>query len=356
MCLRCFLYKQTSMERRNENRGGGMAEKSLKQVLRDPALAAVAEKYAVAVTDEVMETLDPADPQDPVARQYLPSAAELVTTPEELDDPIGDGAHAPVKGIVHRYPDRVLLKPVHVCAVYCRFCFRREAVGPGAEMLTAAELAAALDYIRATKEIWEVIVTGGDPFVLSPRRLRGLMEELGKIDHVRVIRLHTRVPVAAPSRVTEELVRALDSEKAVYAVLHCNHANELTGKVREAAGRLLRAGIPLLAQTVLLKGVNNDAGTLEDLFRALVAMKIRPYYLHHPDLAKGTSHFRLPLAEGRALMKEVRARVSGLAQPRYVLDIPGGFGKVGAEAADVEEVGDYYVATDARGRTHRRRT
>lgn len=316
------------------------------------ALTEVMARYAVAVTDEVLETINPDDPNDPVARQYLPSVEELKTTPRETDDPIGDAAHSPVKGIVHRYPDRVLLKPVHVCSVYCRFCFRREKVGPGSEMLSPPELAAALDYIRATPQIWEVILTGGDPFVLSPRRLQEVMDALNGIDHVKVIRFHTRVPIADPLRVTPELVAALKSDKAVYVVVHCNHAQELTDKVRVATQLLINAGIPLLSQSTLLKGVNNDAAVLEKLFRALTEMRIKPYYLHHPDLAPGTSHFRLSIDEGRKLTDALQGRVSGIALPRYMLDIPGGFGKVPAGAAWIGKKDDSYAVTDYQGGTH----
>ena len=315
-------------------------------------LERVMERYAVAVTPEVMETIDAADPADPIARQYLPSAEELKTTPGELDDPIGDDVHSPVKGIVHRYPDRVLLKPVHVCAVYCRFCFRREKVGPGSETLSTEELQKALAYIRNTKQIWEVIITGGDPFVLSPRRLKEIISALNEIEHVQVIRIHTRVPIADPSRVTDELVDALQSEKAVYVVLHANHARELTDKVRAATLKLIRAGMPLLSQSTLLKGVNDDAAVLEELFRKLTAMKIKPYYLHHPDMAPGTSHFRLPISTGRALVAKIWGRLSGIAQPNYVLDIPGGFGKVPAGPAWIEEKDGDYTVTDYQGEKH----
>jgi lysine 2,3-aminomutase len=315
----------------------------LEQITERTPLQQVMERYAVAVTDEVMETINPADPADPVARQYLPSVEELKTTPEERDDPIGDEVHAPVKGIVHRYPDRVLLKPVHVCSVYCRFCFRREKVGPGSEMLSADELKKAIAYIRNTPAVWEVILTGGDPFVMSPRRLRKIMQELNGIEHVKVIRFHTRVPVADPLRVTPELVGALASEKAVYVVLHCNHANELTDKVRAAVPLFLKAGIPLLSQSTLLRGVNDKAETLEALFRTLTAMRVKPYYLHHPDLAPGTGHFRLSLEEGQKLTRAIWGKMSGIAQPRYVLDIPGGFGKIpaGGEWIDGNKVTDY---------------
>ncbi len=319
----------------------------------DPALAEVMERYAVAVTDEVTELIDENDAADPIAKQYLPTAEELKTTPDELEDPIGDDAHSPVKGIVHRYPDRVLLKAVHVCAVYCRFCFRREKVGPGSEMLNREELQKALAYIRNTPAIWEVILTGGDPFVLSPRRLREIMDALNEIPHVQVIRFHTRVPVADPSRVTDELVGALQSDKAVYVVFHANHPRELTDKVKAVAQKFVKAGIPLLSQSTLLKGVNNDAKVLEKLFRAFTAMKVKPYYLHHPDLAPGTGHFRLTIREGQELTAQLQGKMSGIAQPHYMLDIPGGFGKVPVSRQWISETEDGYDVTDFKGDTHK---
>lgn len=329
-----------------------MPQTAKQQKIQKDGLQKVAERYAVLISDEVRETVNPDDPNDPVALQYFPSIKELETTAGELEDPIGDEAHSPVKGIVHRYPDRVLLKPVHVCAVYCRFCFRREKVGPGSETLTQDELAKAFAYIRNTPQIWEVIVTGGDPFVLSPRRLRALMQELEGIEHVKVIRFHTRVPVATPSRITDELVQAISSSKTVYTVLHCNHPNELSEKVQEAAQKFIRAGIPLLSQSTLLKGVNNNADVLEKLFRRLVEFKITPYYLHHPDLAPGTSHFRLPLKEGLSLMQKVFQNLSGIARPSYMLDIPGGFGKVPVAENCREISAGTYIVTDAQGHAH----
>jgi lysine 2,3-aminomutase len=297
---------------------------------RLPALERVAAQYAVAITPALAELIDPDDADDPIARQFIPDPAELEQAPEELADPIGDEAHAPVPGIVHRYPDRVLLKLTHVCAVYCRFCFRREMVGPGkAKALSREALDAALAYIAARPEIWEVILTGGDPLVLAPRRLADVMRRLSAIDHVKVIRLHTRVPVADPSAVTDRLIAALRAAgKAVYVALHANHPRELTPAVRAACARLVDAGVPLLGQSVLLKGVNDDPETLGALMRAMVETRIKPYYLHHPDLAPGTSHFRTTIAEGQALMRAIRGRYSGLCQPTYVLDIPGGHGKV----------------------------
>ena len=317
-------------------------------------LEAVAAEFAVSLTPHVAGLIDPGNPADPLARQFLPDPAELRTAPEELADPIGDEALSPVKGIVHRYPDRVLLKPLHACPVYCRFCFRREQVGPGGEALSPADLDAALDYIAARPEIWEVIVTGGDPFMLSPRRIAGIVRALDAIPHVRVIRFHTRVPVVDPDRIDEALVAALDAETAVYVAVHANHPRELTDGVRAACRRLAKAGIPLLGQTVLLRGVNDDPDTLAELFRGLVAMRVRPYYLHHLDLARGTGHFRTTIADGRRLMRALRGRLSGLCQPTYVLDIPGGHGKAPVGPSYIEPAGaDGWQVEDFRGGVHR---
>jgi lysine 2,3-aminomutase len=303
-----------------------LADAGLVDAERVPALERVAAQYAVAVTPAMLELA--AEPA--IARQFVPTAAELETRPEESADPIGDEAHSPVTGIVHRYPDRVLLKANHACAVYCRFCFRREMVGPeGVRPLTPVQLDAAMAYVAARPEVWEVIVTGGDPLVLSPRRIGDLMRRLSAIAHVKVVRFHTRVPAVAPERITAPLAAALKAPgKAVYVALHANHASELTAEARAACARLVDSGVPLLGQTVLLKGVNDSPEALEDLFRAMVETRIKPYYLHHADLAPGTGHLRTTLAEGQALMRGLRGRVSGLCQPTYVLDIPGGHGKV----------------------------
>ncbi|HEY7085191.1 MAG TPA: lysine-2,3-aminomutase-like protein [Hyphomicrobiaceae bacterium] len=298
---------------------------------RDPtALVEVGARYAVAITPEMVRLIDPRDTQDPIARQFVPDVRELQQSPDERVDPLNEDGLAPVRGIVHRYPDRVLLKLTHVCPVYCRFCFRREVVGPGGpQALSGSALDAACDYIAGEHAIWEVILTGGDPFMLSPRRISEVSQRLGAIGHVSVLRWHTRVPVADPGRVTAELVGALKATaKAVYVVLHCNHARELTDAARGACARLLDAGIPMLAQTVLLKGVNDDAEVLAQLMRALVEARLKPYYLHHLDAAPGTGHFRTTIAQGQQLMRALRGRISGLAQPTYVLDIPGGHGKV----------------------------
>jgi len=319
------------------------------------ALRPVGERYAVALTPTVAGLIDPTDPADPIARQFVPAAAELVARPAERADPIGDDAHSPVPGIVHRYPDRVLLKLVSVCAVYCRFCFRRETVGPGGETaLGEAALARALDYVAATPTVWEVVVTGGDPFVVAPRRLKDLVGRLGRIPHVKIVRFHTRVPVVAPERIDAALVEALQGAGVTpYVVVHANHPRELAGAAAAALGRLAGAGVPLLGQSVLLRGVNDDAATLAALFRRLVELRVKPYYLHHPDLAPGTGHFRLDIAEGRRLVAALRGSLSGIAQPTYVLDIPGGYGKVPVGPGYAEPDGDGWRVTDVCGAVHR---
>ena len=318
------------------------------------ALRAVLARYAMSVTPDMAELIDPDDPDDPIARQFLPSAEECVTDPAERADPIGDAAHAPVTGIVHRYPDRVLLKPLHVCPVYCRFCFRREMVGPnGLGTLTDAELDTALAYIAGDSRIWEVVLTGGDPFALSVRRLGAIAARLSTIAHVRVMRLHTRVPVVKPDLVSDALVQALKHfQGAVYVALHANHPREFTPEARAACARLVDAGIPMVSQSVLLRSVNDDAATLETLMRTFVENRIKPYYLHQGDLAPGTQHLRTSIDEGQALMRTLRGRLSGLAQPTYVLDIPGGHGKVPVGPGYLQATVNGPRVTDPNGQQH----
>ena len=317
-------------------------------------LDAVAEKYAIGITPAVLDLIDRNDPADPMARQFVPSVEELHTTPEERADPIGDLAHSPVEGIVHRYPDRVLLKAVHVCPVYCRFCFRREMVGPqGLGTLTPGELDSAMEYIAGHTEIWEVILTGGDPLVLSPRRLAGLMARLAKIEHVKIVRFHTRVPVVEPERIDAEMVAALTSSgKTTYLAVHANHPREFSAAAKAAFSELIAGGVVLISQSVLLRGVNDDVETLAALMRGFVENRIKPYYLHHPDLAPGTSHFRVGIEEGQALVAALRGRISGLCQPTYVLDIPGGHGKADIGAGTVSGGDGCFTVRDWQGSDH----
>jgi lysine 2,3-aminomutase len=332
------ILRNKTLRNKTLRTSAALADAGLAPRDRLATLQQVAARYAVAITPAVADLIDPSDPRDPIARQFVPDERELVVAPEESGDPIGDDAHSPVPGIVHRYPDRVLLKLVNACAVYCRFCFRREMVGPGRGGLSAAALDKALAYIGQRPEIWEVILTGGDPLVLSARRLKDVVRRLAAIDHVKVIRVHTRVPVAAPERITAALVRALRTDKATFVVLHANHPRELTNDVRAACARLIDAGIPMLSQSVLLRGVNDDAATFGHLMRSLVECRIKPYYLHHADLAPGTAHLRTTIAEGQAVMRALHGRTSGLCQPTYVLDIPGGHGK--------SPIGPCYLSAD----------
>jgi lysine 2,3-aminomutase len=306
------------------------------------AVAEVARSFGIGITSQMHGLIDDDDRKDPIAAQFVPTAAELDVTEEELHDPIGDEPHSPLPGIVHRYPDRVLLKPSTVCAVYCRFCFRRETLGAGSQGLSDDALDAALAYIESKEEIWEVILSGGDPFVLSPRRLEKIMLRLQGIAHVGVVRFHTRVPVVKPDIIDEAFIRAVKIQKAVYVVLHVNHARELSEEAQRACARLVDAGLPMLSQTVLLRNVNADTASLRTLFKRLVELRIKPYYLHHGDLARGTGHFRTSIAEGQELMRTLRGHISGLCQATYVLDIPGGYGKV--------PIGPSYLTETAHGR------
>ncbi len=291
-----------------------------------PALDQVAARYAIALPAALHALIT--GPDDPIARQFIPDAAELITAPHESADPVADETLSPVKGIVHRYPDRALLKPLLACPVYCRFCFRREQVGPDGGVLTESELAAAYHYIEEQPGIREVILTGGDPLILSPRRLADILRRLSAIPHVEILRIHTRAPVADPAIVTDALADALDIPAPLFLALHVNHARELTEDAVNSLKKLQRRGIPILGQTVLLAGVNDSVAACGDLFRAMLRARIKPYYLHQLDPAPGTARFHVPPDRGRALLAALRGKISGTALPTYIFDRPGGLGKI----------------------------
>lgn len=327
----------------NRQRSSRTVAELEQQRLIDPddkaSLQAVAARFTVAITPSMLDLIEAEQADDPIAAQFVPSTAELEHSDSDVTDPIGDARHSPLPGIVHRYPDRLLLTPVRICPVYCRFCFRRETVGQkGDGSLSASELDAALDYIAGHEEAWEVILSGGDPLILSPRRLQEIIQRLDAIPHVKVIRIHTRVPVVSPESVGAPLIDALQTKKALFVVLHSNHPREMTEQARRACAHFVDNGIPMLSQSVLLKGVNDDAATLEQLLRGLVENRIKPYYLHHADRAPGTAHFRTTLAAGQSLMEQLRGRLSGICQPEYVLDIPGGAGKIPVGQAWAEQL------------------
>lgn len=308
--------------------------------------------FPLLITPAMAALIDPRDPHDPIAAQFIPSDAENHVAPDERADPIGDKRFSPLPGIVHRYPDRVLLKPLVTCAVHCRFCFRREDIGRPEHALTPQELENALDYIALHPEIWEVIVTGGDPLLLSARRLGEIVERLNAMPHVKIIRIHTRMPVVDPKRITPELIQALRGRAPVYILLHCNHPRELTAEARAACGALIDSGLPTLSQSVLLRGVNDDTETLAALMRAFVETRVTPHYLHHADLVPGTSHFRVSLTRGQELMRSLRGRFSGLCQPHYILDIPGGHGKSPVGPTYARPIDGQWMIEDYRGARH----
>ena len=323
--------------------------------VEQPTLRAAEEAFSIRLTPQVLSTIKAANHSDPVYAQYMPRAGEMLTADDDVADPIGDAAHEKVKGLVHRYPDRVLLKPVLTCQVYCRFCFRREKIAKEDSSLSTTQLNVAYDYIATHPEVFEVILTGGDPLVLSDRRLADILQRLSAIPHVQVLRIHSRVPVVDPARTTPALVKILRAGKPLSMVVHANHAQEIDESVAAAFARLVDGGIPLFSQSVLLKGVNNSVAALDTLFRRLVSLRVKPYYLHHPDKTAGTSHFRLSLKEGQALTAALRGKLSGLALPTYVLDIPGGYGKVPVGVQHIEEVNGeiFIIAPD--GSPHRYR-
>ena len=314
-------------------------------------LEPVAERYAIAIPPALRQLI--ATPDDPIARQVVPHPEEAKAAPHEQHDPTGDARNSPLPGVVHRYPDRALLLPLLTCPVYCRYCFRRERVGAGDGMLTEAQLDAAIAYFASHKEIREVILSGGDPLMLSPRRLGAIVARLSAIGHIDLLRIHTRVPVATPEAIAAPLLAALRSDTPTWVVMHANHAREITDAVRAGVRKFLAEGMPVLSQSVLLAGVNDSVAALEELFRTLLAARVKPYALHQLDAAPGTARFHVPLERGRALVAALRGRVPGHAIPHYLLDIPGGHGKVPVAASHAARNGSGWIVTDPAGQAHR---
>ncbi len=335
-----------------------LKEKALFSDKKLKELEAVIENFSFSITKDMYDAIDPTDQNDPIALQFIPDGRELNILAHEKSDPIGDNPHTTLKGLIHRYPDRCLLTPLYVCAVYCRFCFRREKVGAGSKAMTAAELEAAYAYIRVHTELWEVILTGGDPLFLKPDKLDSILSNLADIAHLGIIRIHTRIPVVEPALINARLLQALQKRIPIYVVIHANHPKEFTEEAKRACRSLADHGVPLLSQSVLLQGINDDIDTLSQLMRCFLENKIKPYYLHQGDLAQGTSHFRTTIKKGQMLMKQLRGRFSGLCQPTYILDIPGGYGKspIGpqylTECVSIAEEGRKYQVEDYQGKLH----
>ena len=313
-------------------------------------VAALGERgFPLGITPYYLGLIDPANADCPIRRQVVPRIEELERVPGDLADPLGEAAHEVAPNLIQRYPDRALLFATDRCAVYCRFCTRSRLVGAGGGARSLERLAPAFEYLRAHPEISDVIISGGDPLVMATERLERLVAAVRAIPSVQTIRLATRVPVVLPQRVTDELLQALRPHHPIWVMTHFNHPKELTSEAGEAAMRLADAGFPVMNQTVLLRGVNDDADVLATLFRGLVRWRVRPYYLLQADPVQGTGHLRTPLQVGIDIMQRLQGRLSGIALPKLIVDTPHGRGKV--------PVGpDYVVSRDAgvtRFRTHR---
>lgn len=297
--------------------------------------------FRMAITPYYASLIDPADPDDPIRKQAVPSILETRPDPNDLADPLGEMADSPVEHIVHRYPDRVLLLVTMQCSMYCRHCTRRRVVGEEDCAISDAALQQAIDYIRAHEEIRDVLISGGDPLTMGTARLERILSALRSIEHVEILRIGTRVPVVMPMRITSELTDMLKRYHPIWINTHFNHPRELTPEAARACAAIVDAGIPLGNQTVLLKGVNDNAETMKRLLLGLVKMRVRPYYLYQCDLSCGIGHFRTRVETGIEIMHQLTGNISGYALPKYVIDAPGGGGKI--------PVGyDYVVSKDDR--------
>jgi lysine 2,3-aminomutase len=300
-------------------------------------------KFKMSITPYYLSLADKEDRNCPIRKQAIPVIDELNIRSEELEDPLGDDVRSPIKGITHRYPDRVLLYPTYNCAMYCRHCFRRRIVSQTDKTLTPQEMTRAIEYIEEHPEIKEVILTGGDPLLLSDQQLEDLLGKIKAIDHVKWIRIHTRVYVTLPYRITPNLIKILASVRPLVIVTHVNHAKEITPEFKEAVDKTLKAGIMLLDQSVLLKGINDNVESLKNLFYGLLEAGVKPYYLHQCDLAQGISHFRTTVETGIKLLRQLRGFITGIGLPVYIIDTPGGYGKVPVDYNYIKEYKDKIV-------------
>jgi len=292
----------------------------------------VLQNMRLSITPHTLKLIDFQNPNDPILLMCVPSDRELRFSPEELVDPIGDEAKSPIRFLTHRYPDRVLVYATFFCSLFCRFCFRRTKTGEATPGPSTEDRDRIVAYLRAHPEVDEVILTGGDPLTLLDEQLEDWFSRLRSVSTISRIRIHTRVPVNLPSRITNRLVELLrrysDATHPMYIVTHFNDPNEIAPENIEAIAKLVDAGIVVRNQGPLLRGVNDDPMILETLFKKLTNMRVVPYYLHQLDLARGTNHFRVPIERGIEIMRELQGRVTGIALPRYVIDLPGGKGKV----------------------------
>jgi lysine 2,3-aminomutase len=295
---------------------------SERQALSAPGL------FRVDITPYFVSLIDPDDPLDPVRKQVVPTSAEMVPFTAMMEDSLSEDRHSPVPGLVHRYPDRVLMLVTTQCASYCRYCTRSRIVGDPSATFSRAEFELQIEYLKHTPQVRDVLLSGGDPLVLAPRILEEILSRLREIPHIEIIRIGTRVPVFMPMRVTAELTDMLQKYHPLWMNIHVNHPNEISAELAEAADRLTRAGIPLGNQAVLMAGINDNVHVQRQLVHELVRIRVRPYYLYQCDLVEGAGHFRTPVAKGIEIMEGLRGHTSGYAVPTYVVDAPGGGGKI----------------------------
>jgi lysine 2,3-aminomutase len=284
--------------------------------------------FRVDITPYFISLIDPDDPADPVRQQVIPTDAEMVPFTAMMEDSLAEDAHSPVPGLVHRYPDRVLMLVTTQCASYCRYCTRSRIVGDPSEQFSRAEFEMQIDYLKRTPQVRDVLLSGGDPLTLAPKLLEELIGRLREIEHIEIIRIGSRVPVFMPMRVDEDLCNMLQKYHPIWLNIHVNHPNEITRELAEACDRLTRAGVPLGNQSVLLAGVNDCIHIQRQLVQELVRIRVRPYYLYQCDLVEGSGHFRTPVAKGIEIMEGLRGHTSGYAIPTFVVDAPGGGGKI----------------------------
>jgi len=284
--------------------------------------------FRVDITPYYISLIDPNDPNDPIRKQVVPTAAEMVPFTAMMEDSLAEDRHSPVPGLVHRYPDRVLMLVTTQCASYCRYCTRSRIVGDPSATFSRTEFEMQIEYLKRTPQVRDVLLSGGDPLVLAPRILEEILQRLREIPHIEIVRIGSRVPVFLPMRVTDELCDMLQKYHPLWMNIHVNHFNEISQELAQAADRLTRAGIPLGNQAVLLAGVNDNVHIQRQLVQDLVRMRVRPYYLYQCDLVEGAGHFRTPVAKGIEIMEGLRGHTSGYAVHQYIIDAPGGGGKI----------------------------
>jgi len=310
---------------------------SEREALNQPGL------FRVDITPYFASLIDPNNPQDPIRRQIIPTAEEISPFTGEMEDSLAEDAHSPVPGLVHRYPDRVLMLVTTQCASYCRYCTRSRIVGDPSQTFSSKDFEAQLDYLRKTPQVRDVLLSGGDPLTLAPKVLERLLIALREIPHIEIIRIGSRVPVFMPQRITDELCNMLQRFHPLWLNIHVNHPNEITAELAEACDRLSRVGIPLGNQAVLLAGVNDDPHIQRKLVHDLVKIRVRPYYLYQCDLVHGAGHFRTPIGKGIEIIESLRGHTSGFAVPTYVVDAPGGGGKISLNPNYILSYSDHKV-------------